>query len=70
MGRIPDIDTLEYGFTEKAELKAYNLGIEHERKRIIQTIRDTYAKDELEEHGAFVFTEDIVQLIEGKAPQY
>jgi hypothetical protein len=55
---------------EKTELRAYSLGREHERNRIIRVIRDTYTKDMLEEHGAFVFTEDIIQLIEGKAPQY
>lgn len=39
----------------------------NERSRIINLIRETYNKPELEEYGAFVFSEDIVELIQGKS---
>ena len=37
-----------------------------ERQKIIKKIRDTYADPDFEETGSFVFSEDIVELIQNK----
>ena len=42
-------------------------GEKRERERILKLIRDTYVDLDKEEIGSFVWTEDIIELIEGKA---
>jgi hypothetical protein len=42
-------------------------GEKRERERILKLIRDTYVDLDKEEIGSFVWTEDIIKLIEGKA---
>ena len=37
-----------------------------ERKRIINLIKETYEAEEFFELGSFVWTTDVIQLIEGK----
>jgi hypothetical protein len=42
-------------------------GEKRERERILKLIRDTYVDLDKEELGSFVWTEEIIELIEGKA---
>jgi hypothetical protein len=42
----------------------FHEGALHERMRIINLIKDTYTDHDLEETGSFVYSEDIVELIE------
>lgn len=41
----------------------YEQGIKDERERIVQLIRDTCAKPEIDEDGSFIYSEDLVELI-------
>jgi hypothetical protein len=53
-----------------AEKRFWNEGIKEgrklERQEIIKLIKDTYEAEEFFELGSFVWTADIIQLIEGK----
>ena len=42
----------------------YLTGAYEERMRIIQLIEDTYADPDFEELGSFVFSQDIIELIQ------
>jgi hypothetical protein len=50
------------------EQKLYQLGVLHglryERERIIKLIEETYADPDFEELGSFVFSQDIIELIQ------
>jgi hypothetical protein len=41
-------------------------GEKRERERILKLIKDTYVDLDKEEIGSFVWTEEIIELIEGK----
>jgi hypothetical protein len=41
-------------------------GEKRERERILKLIKDTYVSPDKEEFGSFVWTEDIIELIERK----
>jgi hypothetical protein len=61
MSEIQDIIT-------NASIKAFNSGLSHgvvqERERIIKLLEDTYADPDFEELGSFVFSQDIIELIQ------
>jgi len=42
-------------------------GEKRERERILKLIKDTYVSPDKEEFGSFVWTEDIIELIEKEA---
>jgi hypothetical protein len=41
-------------------------GEKRERERILKLIKDTYVDPSKEEWGSFIFSDDIIELIEGK----
>jgi len=45
--------------------EAYRQDKKNEKERILKLIKDTYVDPSKEEWGSFIFSDDIVELIEG-----
>lgn len=51
-------------YQDTGRTTAFYQGVEAERKRIIELIRKTYVDTDFEEYGSFVYSEDVIELIE------
>ena len=62
-GEEIELTEKQYRVLVEQRVEAHKASKEAERERIIQLIRNTCAKPEIDEDGSFIYSEDIVDLI-------